>query len=557
MARLVVLGTALCLVGCKSTVEEPPAPLIAPDITVLQPGPGTWVQAGVVPVSGALTDMTTLEVNGVDTTVRGDTFEGSLELERGINRIEARGLDRRGAMQYTRHAVLAGTFGPPEGEVKEGLEVRVNKGGLDFALGAVADEVSAEEMNASLADVNPVYEDSYGLLWWDAVEIRADVGSIAFGALEIAAIPGPGALDLSVVVPGIEVWVPASGEVVGIDFDVDCWVWVDRAEVAAEMTIGVDGDGQLTAIMRAPQVELLGFDFDTSLLPGEIESWLLVDTLRTSLEEMLLEELDVTVPALLEEQLSTLDLSFETELLETPVTVTTLLTGASIDTEGISLVADIGLDVPGDTSKEHGGVLVADSGERTADRRADFSATISDDLLNRMLFDAWRAGMLDMTLSTEDDTLEAFLLADLGAVDEASVTIDAKLPPVVVESDGKLQAQMGEVALTVLTPGGLNGERIEATASLFIDLELQVVDNVLALSLGELDLQMMVLENDWGAGDEAITDVLEASLPLDALMLLLGDIEFELPELEGFVVSQADVVRDASGVHTGIGMTLQ
>lgn len=131
------------------------------------------------------------------------------------------------------------------------------------------------------------------------------------------------------------------------------------------------------------------------------------------------------------------------------------------------------------------------------------------------------------------------------------------LPPVLVEKDGKPQLQLGELMVEILTPGGEHGERIVLSVTVLVDLEIEVADGVVALKLGEPTVDMIVRENDWNVRNETLTNALVDAIPVDLLLALIGDLEFPLPTLGGIAVDRAEVGRDTSHAHTGIGLTLK
>lgn len=527
----------------------------APSLGMSDPQPADWRRDGPMIASGSTTGLSSVEVDGVPVVLNGSSWSAEIDLSRGVNVVEVRGVDGSGSSHYLRHGVLAGDFGSSSDPVAEGLVARVNQGGLDFALGEAASLIEADAINTMIAGTT-VYEDAYGILGWNAVEVAADVGWLWFDAPELEATPRQGRLDVEVVIPALDVWVPVRGQVVGFDFDVDAWLWAD--EVVLTGTLEVDArNGKLRADLVDVDVALLGFDFDTSLLPGQIESWLLVDTVTVALEDMLVEQVALMLPPMIEEQLAALELAFDTDLMGTPLSVSADFVSASVDPDGLVIVADVNADSP--DKGQHGGVgpLITREAVAHPDRDADFGLSLSDDLLNRFLYELWGAGLLDLGLSTADGSLDAILLHQLGAKEEAAINVSPTLPPVLVEKKGVPQLQLGELMVEILTPGGEHGERIVLSVTVLVDLEVRVVDGVVELSLGEPDVDMIVRENDWNVSNETLTNALVDAIPVDLLLALIGKLEFPLPSLGGISVDRAEVGRDSGGAHTGIGLTLK
>lgn len=551
-------AAAAVLVACGKKpsadldAEVPPSP----EIRLEDPAPAAWMPAGEAEATGRATGLSQISINGQAAPLTGDTFSAPITLQRGVNVLEAHGVAATGHEHFVRHAVLAGDFADPGAPIDRAAAVRINRGGLRVAVNEVASLLDPELINASLAGMNPVYQDSYGLLGWDAVEVSADIGSIAFGPPALEATPASGVLTVELALPDLDVWAPVSGSIVGFSFNTDVWVGASRAEVIALLTVDA-ANGQLQVDLGAAYVNLVGFWYDTSLLPGQVESLILVNTLRGALENAILEQIEQVVPPLLQAQLASLDLSFSTELLGKPVSVEASVAQAAVDHEGVLLIADLDVSLPGAGAHTYAGYLSVGTADPRPGTQSDVSLALSDDLLNRVLFEAWRAGMLSLTLSSEDGTLQPILLHQLGARDEATVIVEAALPPVVIAREGELQAQIGELEVTILTPRGDMGERLELAAALFIELDLTVKNGELALGLVEPQVQIMVRDSDWSVSNETITEILTEQLPIDTLLLLVGNLRFPLPSLGDITIQGAEVSRENTGVFTEVAVDLR
>jgi hypothetical protein len=547
---------ALCALACghaeESHQQTEEAPV--PGLSVESPGVADWLPAGATSVSGTATGVTSVDVNGTVAVLGEDgRFVATVDLERGIHLLEVTAHEPDGDSLFDRRGVISGDFANP-GRIEDAVHLRLNEGGLDLLVDLAADVVEDLDINSLLGEVNPIYEDTYGVWGWDAVEVAADVDSIVFDAPSLRVTPRDGELELGVTIPNLDVDVIAYGEAVGIDFDVDIEVTADYAKI--EATVKIDAaHGSLEVELTEADIELIGFAYDTSVLPDAVESALLVGTIRDTIEEKILEAVTEAVPPLLDEQLSSLDPSYTAELLDLKFTVDARFAEASIDVRGLALTLDLDIDIQSDGDKTYAGVLVSDTGSAEPDIRSDLALALSDDLMNRILFEAWRAGAMELTLSTEDGTLDENLLAMLQA-DEGSIHVWTELPPVLVERDGELQLQAAEVMIEILTPGGEKGESLTVSAAVFADVSLSISSSTLYPELGEVEVLVMVRDSDWGASEEAITNVLEAALPIQTMVAPAANLAFDLPTIYGLQIWGAEVERAESGVHTDITVDL-
>lgn len=547
---------SLALFGC--TKDEPAEQDAAPmDLTLVSPAQADWLPAGVVKAHGTAPNAKVVRINGADAMhVPGGqgVFEGELLLERGINVVEVDAVDARGDRQYVRHGVLAGDFADPNQPVADAMALRLNQGGIDQLMGLVGRLISVEDMADMAIGMNPVYQDSYGVFGWDAVTISADITGLAMDTPIITAQPVPGQMDLEVRLPQVDVDLRAYGDVVGLDFDTSAEITADEAIITAALLLDAD-DGALVIELEDISVELAGFAYDTSLLPGDVESWLFVDTVREQVEGMLLEQIETQVPALLDSALGGLDPSFSTELMGQELSLSAGFAEAGVDSQGIVLGLDLDAHMQGDGSQSYKGYLATQGGEPTVSKAADMGLAIHDDLLNRLLFEAWKGGLLNMRLSTDDGSLDAFMLIPLKA-EAGTITVSAGLPPVLIERDGRSQLQVGELQVDIETPGGEMGEFMSLGVAAYVDVALEVENSALGVDLGEVELDLMVRASDWGGSNETMTQLVEEMLPIDTLLLLVGALEFDLPSIYGLQFDSAEVARDASGAHTSVKMSL-
>lgn len=544
----------LGLLACK-TEEAEEVRVPDPELTLQSPAPAAWLPLGEVAAHGTCGNVETVQLNGEAATfdVEAGTWEGRVSLDRGVNVIEARGVAPDGEYRFERHAVLSGDYADPGQPIEDAADLRVNQSGLDKAMDWAAGMVDPATITAAAAGMNPVYEDTYGVFGWDAVEIAADIDDIQFSPLELTATPSQNLLELEAVIPDLFVDLQAYGEAVWIDFDVDASMAADQAVVTGWLMVDTTDEGTLDVELIDATVELQGFTYDTSLLPGDVESYLFVESIRGVLEDLLVDQIKTLVPELMEEQLAGLDLSFDLELMGVPLSVSASFDDATIDEDGIALGTDIDVYAPGNGAHTYTGYLTAPTSTPTLSRSADLSAALYDDLLNRVLFEVWRAGIADMRLSTDDGSLEPLYLLALKA-DQGTIQLTPGLPPVVVEKNGGLELQLGELEVTLDTPGGELGDHLVASVNVFAPVEIYATDGVVKLDLGDPTLVMMVRESDWGADDVTITELLEEALPLDLLLGLLN-IEYPLPSLAFLEVNTATTERD--GFNTTLEIELK
>jgi hypothetical protein len=554
MVRSGFIALSFALLGCGPETEIQPVP--SGQLSLTSPAPASWVDDGRYQVEGVAKGFESVTVNGQAVDVLDGAFEAEMLAERGVNLIEVSGVDGRGDTHFVRQALISGQFEAPGAAMEDSFQVRVNESGLDKAEDMVDDYVDPADLSKKAKGMNPVYEDSYGFWSWDAVTVEANLVHVGFEQPDLNLVPREDYLYIETVIPNLDIEVEVSGEIAGIDYAQPVWVSADAVVLTAEAILGADS-GRITADLGDTDLSFQNFYIDTSLIPGEIEQALLGDIIREKLEILVVEKMEEAVPALLEDTLSDLDLSFELDLMGHPVSVAATFGSVGVDSQGIHANMDVQMGIPSQGNRFYKGYLAADKGVTPKkDYTSALYASVSDDLINRVLFEAWRGGMMQYALTTEDESLPAASLTNFKA-EEGTISIDALLPPVLVQRNGKLSLQAGELEVLVLTPGGGLGESLKATITVFADVEMTTVNGMVKLDLGQFDVHIMVKESDWGASEEAITRVLEENLPIASLLTMVKDFEYPLPTFGDIEIASVELQRDGSGMFTNMGINLK
>jgi len=541
---------------------------LEPALALTSPAVGDWMPAGAITAEGTLQDIAIVDVSveggdDAEADISSTSFTAELDLARGLNLVEASGVAENGDTYFQRHGVLAGEFGDADAPVEDALWIRVNQAGLDAVIEFAGDALDLTSLLGDMSSLNPLVEFT-GLDWlWTWVAV--DMATLTFGEPTMTATPHPGYLSMQIRLPELYVGLVAYGEILSIDYDTD--VILEAREVILDADVFVDAQsGQLVVELGDVTTTLDGFSYDLGALPGDfVEDFLFVDTIRDTITDMLTEQITEMVPPLLEETLAGLDLSFEFDLMGTPLSIAASFADALIDEQGLQLVTDVDLSAPPSGDLAYQGFLLADYASPEVDRYAPFSLAMSDDMLNRLLFEVWRAGLLNISVTSEDEGLGDMLglLFEMLHADTGSVAVAGHLPPVMVERDGGLLAQIGELMLTIETPGGELGETLTVSTTAQMPLALSMSGGCIELDLGDPELEMMARASDWGASNEALTHLLSEMLPLDtitgAIDLLLAQTELcDLVDLSSFGISldSAELTRDEGGAHTLVAIEI-
>ncbi len=550
-ALLLLLTVVACNKGEVDTGGEPPT--VPPALLAMDdPAPAAWLAAGPNTVSGRSTSLSSVTVNGVDMTqnTADETWSGSVTLDRGVSLLTAVGTEADGDTLQAYAGVIAGEYGDPGLSVEDAIALRVNESGLQELMGLVSGFLTVDFLREAALGANPIFSTSFA-----GVDIDANITDLDFGAPEITADPVSDRIALSVVIPDFSI----SADVVTSFFTASLFATASAVEMEGALVIdAVDG---------ALSVELIDTDLGLTDLEVGISGWadwlntaisFIVGLFEESLVGFLLEQLDATIPPLLDDALAGLDPSFTTELLGKELTLEASFADVSIDTNGIAILLDANVTVPSESGYTYAGYLLAEGGAAEVSTAPDIGAALSDDLLNRLFFELWRGGMLKLAITSEEQPALALLFTKLKATG-GTIAVDARLPPVIVEKDGALQLQICELDTQISTPDGEFGTELTLALCAWVEITPVVADGVLSVELGEADFSIVVRDSNWGTSTEAITNLVAEALPEETVKLLLNAavssaLQIELPVLFGLAFESGTVTRDESGVHTDVAM---
>jgi hypothetical protein len=554
MRPALLLAPALLLsctgeTGVDEIPDEPVQPHLA--LTIDSPAPATWHAEGTVDVTGTVETLTDLRLQGGPVTASDGAWGAPVTLERGTNRIQVEGTSPGGTLYGTHVSVIAGDTIDPDAPVRDGASLRLNRGGLDLVL----DLAAAQLDEATLRELLITGEEPLYTYDQDGTRVDVAVTDLGLGGVDIDVEPGPGTADLTVTLTDLSLSLFAEGTSGALFFEVAESLTVDRAELVGTLGVAVV-DGEIRTTLTDVDVRLVGFRVDLSDWPSWIQGTFTDLLLTEVVEGALRTAVAEVVPPLVDEQLNSLDLSYEIELLETPIRVEATLTDAAIDPDGLALATDLAVDMPAAGAVDAPGALASPEATPVLDTTSDLAVGLADELLNVAAYQAWRADLLTYTLSTDEGTLPAYVLDALGGARTGRVAISADLPPTIVAREGGLRAQVGELRVRLDTIGGDRGEYVILAAGGHIDLDLEVVDGVLQVGFGEKDLVLAVRDTDWEGSLVEVTDQVADLVPLELALSLLEDLTFPLPTFAGVGIQGATVVRDAGDAHSNLAVRL-
>jgi len=518
-------------------------------LTLEEPASASWHTNLKINARGRAPELSNVRFQNDAVTMNGDDWTAQTTVEPGLTLVEVRGEDSTGHELFLRHSIIAGTFGDVENKIQNGAYIRLNEPGFT-AMEPILDELLTEETVAGiLAGVNPLLDINIPVIG----QVNATLDSLSWDDFEFDIDAHDGYGEIDVEITGFSGAASASAGSVGGSVTLSSDV-----ELYSKILVEARG-GRPVITLTETEITLTDTELTSNTLPSAISiiATYLIDAFKETIEGIVEDQL---VP-LIEDQIGSivggLDLSFGTELLGKSLNVSASFAELGFDNDGLFGWLDIDVQVPQDTSFPYLGYLET---EVTADpvipSFTQVGASMSDNLLNRILFEVWAGGMIDLTLSTEDDSLPAIALVPLKAT-EGTIKVSAELPPVATKRNGDLALEFGNIKVELNTPDGELGQNVTLMLDGYAPVEPLLEGGELKLEIGTPNLSITVIDSDWGVPREEMTNLFSEMLPIDLLLAMFADLSFPMPALGPIQITDGTVVRDGNGTHTNVRLNFE
>ena len=544
--RAVPCGLVLIL-GCSSDQvfvysESSPAPILE----VHSPVRASWQSEGSTTITGEVHHVNRFLVNGQRYEVDDGPFSIPIQLERGIHYLEVEAQGDDGHRLFDRRSVIAGEFKPAEGPIEGAVELRINQGGLNDIAEILSGLIDIQTINQDISAVNPLVELDYS---W-GTSLSMDFTNIFFNTPIIHISGRDDLLDVELVLPNLYMDTDSHVSVLWVESDQKIEMFAEYAMISGELTMDVH-DG--FAVIEASQLEvsLEGFSYDTSLIPGDlVESHLFEETIRESMEESLAAAMGAQIQEILSEIHNDLALGVDFELMGTHMALEAEIDDMGPDSGGVRF--DLGLDISAEEHATQGrGYLHGGVDMPSPDHSADGVLNLSDDALNRVAYELWTGGVFSQIFTTEDESIDRNDLEEYG-IRVLTISTHSSLPPVFVDADGGLEVQLGEMEVSVSTPGFTLGEMVVLRAAGNIGVELVADHEEVQLILSDLELHLDVVETDWMQDQEYMLGLIQELLTPEMLLGALEDFSITIPSIGGLDLDGAAIRRAQTHAHTTI-----
>ncbi len=567
---------AVLLMGCAS--EEAEEPFVSSHFELQVPAAGAWLPAGSLQASGLASGVDEVLVQGdpADLDAQAGAFSALAQLSRGLNIVEASATQFDGDLMFARHGALGGEFTEPGSTMADAASLRLNQPGLDDLMEMAENLIEAQDIATAVRDMGVLHEEDWSVVTL-ALELDEGDDALQISDLDLVALAGEGVLTVRANMD-VYVRLRAYGTYLYFfDYDETITIYDTSAAATAAATVGAQ-DGELDIDVSLSEFLLDPFNYDVSLLPSEVVEWLTADLLAGIIEDMLLEQAEEMIPELVDSVLAELPEELSFELLGSELTIGYDFSQADIDADGLRVGLDVDVAASGASYPPGTGYLATEQELPSPERSDDASGSVADEVLNAALYEVWATGLFDMTISEEsieDEDMRQLVstllfdpLREQLNHHDVHLELSASLPPVIVGEGGDLKIQAGELALTIHTPDRALGSWVKLATFAELDATVSIEDGALDVDVLAVQYSVMARDSDWGASEEAITNLLAATMEellggpeAMAVMVevILGQVLAEVPEIEvyGLRVSSAAITHSSQADASQLEIELE
>ncbi|MEO1338254.1 MAG: hypothetical protein AAFV29_21600, partial [Myxococcota bacterium] len=356
-----------------------------PEVTIASPERASFIHVedgDMVTVSGRVTDATSgiksVKVNGQPVELTGSEFTTQIQAKTGMNHVMVSATDGAGFEQERQHSYIFGRFADWGTRSQNGLSVRLRCDAIRNL---------GEELEASLPALLAGFGSEGDLI----------LENMQVGPMQLTLVCDEGFIRLDVSIPELstdfrlEGILPTSGQLVSRRIDI-----LSEVHLVAEA-------GELKIEIQNTNVAFETFELSVDGLPAFV-----VDLLQGLFRGIV----GAGIAGALQD--GTLTDAFDLtqflpevfELFGQPVRIDLAFSETSIDPLGISLSIDTGLSmVPDVAARLSPGLLMASAVPPFIDQPPlNLQANISDALVNQLLFNIWRSGLIDLSINLTELT---------------------------------------------------------------------------------------------------------------------------------------------------------
>ncbi|RME86945.1 MAG: hypothetical protein D6785_02605 [Planctomycetota bacterium] len=549
----------------------------APTIEITEPGRGKYFTNTdtTVTVKGKVQDpkyaITSLKVAGTSLAVpQNGQFSTQVNLKPGLNILWATAKNSEGGRSISVVSVLQGDYRKDTLLIPNAAWVQVSQKGLEKVKQKTLPMLTTLDVEQSLRNLNPLYSGSIPLVG----SANVDLQILKYTNPDILFKLNQGYMDVTVTLSNLDVKAKAYGKIFGISYSLIGNTGASKVTLSAKVYLSVQ-NGKLNASFQNTNVLLEGFYFTFpnsnflnffAKLAKNIIKKKIIQAVKSTIEQKL--------PGFLSDMFNNLKKPITKKILGKDLEMTFVPQNANITPSAISVQMDSNVRVIGASSLfQAPGSFYTPSypPTLTIGATSDFTASLNDDYLNRVLYTAWQAGLLEMTiddafLSKMSSSSSSFtssiklngglilkfypeLASHINNTDPLSLEIKAFLPPIVQMAGNPdlLKASAGEIEIGfIIHQGALKRTVMKVRAHISMTVSASVSNGQLSIQfIGRPSVFGDVTEEPMMDIDESKVELLlNVVVPIMMPQLLKSIQGIQLPTLLGISIGQVTMQQD-------------
>ena len=523
-----------------------------PTIVVTSPERGAWTETATATVTGNISDTSgtvvsaTINTEGVNIDTNGD-FAHPVSYNTGVNVLQTSALDDDGNTSSDIRSVLMGNFLASGSQVENGLTAWI--GDNDNGFGAIEEYTEAELKSLDYSSLlgDDIHLGSTEICWciWACCSTYSEnlsVNNLSYDDIEV---------DLST---NINSRLVAVADIINprVDFNVygtynsNGTVTAETISVTviAEAVVNNSNQLELNVISVSSNTPSINLNLDGTLwsildflgVDGWIEDYI-EDEMQSAIEDAVYD----SVPDVLGDILQDLQINETFELMGNTYSFTATPKDIDISMDGLKLQMQSQFSAQNWALTETGlGSLFEDISPANWYSWNGFGVSLSMDVLNQLLYEFWGSGALLMNM---DDSELGIDDGDLDIIfpnsTDMRLTVDALLPPVLVDTSGDLELQLGDVYIALHNGNYSNNDmRLELYTSIFAPVTLTSNGTSISTTIGEPTFYFDVIYPEASGSGAQSAEVLMGELIPYILPSLTSAIdEIDIPSISGFNIT--------------------
>jgi hypothetical protein len=451
-----------------------------PSILVARPARGEHLSSSEVLVEGSVSDagsgVAALLVNGTAVTPDPVTggFSVRVPLDFGVNLLTLEALDGAGNAAHVSASVMASPAYLPAGApVPNAAATRLNEPALQ-TLGAQAAPQVGQRITGSLPG-QTLYRDKIEVFGRCVASALVVAESVTFDPLRLMVDALPTGVQTRLHVPNLRIGATARSYC-GVSYSTSGTVSAEDVVIDVGFALAIDPFRAFDVAITNSAVSLLGFGFDVSGIPDELEDSARA-AVRDAVRSRVADAVRAVVPGAIRQALAGLSQPIVREMNGRTVTLAALPASLTFDEGGFTAAFNGGVTAATDPTipAAPGSIFRPSSALPSYPNTAGFYTSLNENLMNGALFGSWQAGFWNLTIDQAFLTqsglslpfpLDGRLLAVFFPALEPMIPADQvvplalkfapRLPPVVRVSDGLplLRLGLGELDTIVMLDFG-------------------------------------------------------------------------------------------------------